>query len=45
MLRVWDGNGSASGCGLTGQFTHIYSYNVCEEINNWPDSCGPRRYL
>ena len=34
MLRIWDGNGADHGCGLTGQFTHIYIYNVCEQIIN-----------
>ena len=42
--RVYDGNGSSSGCGISAQFSGIYSHQTCEQISSWPDACGARVY-
>jgi hypothetical protein len=42
--RVYDGNGSAAGCGNTSSGNKIYRHKACEDIAVLPDSCGPWVY-
>ena len=44
ILRINDGNGAASPCYGSYQYVHIYKHKACENVNNWPDHCGPYVY-
>lgn len=44
-LRLDDPDEDGWDCGYsTGWSNGIYSHQVCEDINNWPDDCGSKVY-
>lgn len=44
-LRLDDPDEDGPSCGDSGGWTNqIYSHQVCEDLNNWPDSCGSKVY-